>query len=352
MKSTNNIKNIELNDLPFDQYSRQEIVRQIIEKSIRHLIPNNSLSILDLGGHKGFTKDFFPNDRVTILDVFDEEYTGYVKGDATRTSFKDNEFDVVVSFDTFEHIPKKRRYNFVSEAARISKHAFIIAAPFDNDYHEVSDAEIIANDLYKKIHNKDHPWLSEHIEYGIPTRKITEDYISKTGCQYINYPTNNLLLWLLSQGLQFNSTILHSDVKEVVDVSRFYNKHLAEMENTYGETYRQIYVGSSNSKLISKLKKQTPDSNFKNNKSLLEYTKHINAAYSTMLKRMKKDVDYLKTREEHLQNEYNKLSKEVAELKELNSNMNNKISIKIDRKAHSIIDSIKTQSSKSKKSSE
>ena len=138
------------NTLPFDQYSRQYIVSSLIDKSIRPLSGKKRLNIIDLGGHKGKTVDFQPNDKVTILDVFDENYKNYIKGDATKTSFNDELFDVACSFDVFEHIPRKKRQAFLSEALRISKYGVFLTIPIDKD-HKVSSAENMLNNFYKTL---------------------------------------------------------------------------------------------------------------------------------------------------------------------------------------------------------
>src|SRR5688572_16201522 len=91
----------ELLSLPFDQYSRQFVVANVINTALRK--KSAKLRLLDMGGHKGKTHEFLPGDAVTIIDVFDEVYPGYVKGDATAMTFKDDEFDIATSFDVFEH---------------------------------------------------------------------------------------------------------------------------------------------------------------------------------------------------------------------------------------------------------
>jgi len=296
-------------DLPFDQYSRQEIARKIVNDAIRPFVKKSQqrdkLRIVDFGGHKGHTQDFFPQDNVVVLDVFDEVYDNYVKGDATRAPFKDNEFDIVVSFDTLEHIPKDKREKFVSEAARIAEYAFIVAAPFDNANHDISNAENIANELYKKINGVDHPWLAEHISYGIPTKKTTEEYIKTTGCDFIATPTNDLFTWMIAQGLMFNATAVSGDVKEVVDVSRFYNMNLKKLESMNGETYRQIYTCSKHPELLKEVDKAWPrEKQSKDTATQTEYLGIINHAYSAVVGQLKKDTEYLKAREDHLQKKY------------------------------------------------
>lgn len=326
-----------LANLPFDQYTRQEIVRKIVENCIRPVVETKRLKIVDFGGHKGHTADFFPRDEITILDVFEENYQGYIKGDASHTPFKDKQFDIVVSFDTLEHIPKEKRLAFVKEAARVAKHAFIIAAPFENKDKTVGGAERLANELYKKVKGLDHPWLSEHIEYGLPDSKTIERYISDTQNGYIKFPTNNLSIWLLTQGIMFNSSVFKADIKEVVDVSRIYNSNIDQMEALTGDTYRIIYLGSSDKRILSLAnkvvgKKEIPHTQETQNL----YIDSVNNAYRIMMDRLLNDREYLLEREKHLQNMYDNIAAENTVLTKRIHQINNSKTFRLARKVSSL----------------
>ncbi len=315
--------------LPFDQYSRQKLVQQIIDKSIRGR--TKKLSIIDLGGHKGHTKDFFPNDEITILDVFDESYPGYIKGDATDMKFDDGTFDVAVSFDTYEHIPKQNRRDFMSEAARITRRCFIVAAPFNTQRHTTLAAEKLANELYLANKSVEHPWLKEHIEYGTPDIKETDVLLEKLGLSYVRIPTNSIDLWLLTQGLMFNAATFDWDVKEVVDANTFYNTHIQYLDQRASDSYRQVYIVSRDAKNIEDIKKHLPSMSSGNAQKdatiLLEYLSVINKAYGAMLTRLHEDVSYLQEREKHLLEEYEKLAymHESDKPEALSSRLRNKL---------------------------
>ncbi len=309
--------NVKAQELPFDQYSRQAIVKNVVDTAIRTQSKENSLKVIDLGGHKGHTGDFLSNDTVTILDVFDEVYDGYIKGDATKMTYPDDFYDVAVSFDTFEHIQKDLRKEFVAEATRVSKYAAIIAAPFEDDRGNVGYAEIKANDIYKKVKGEDHPWLEEHIEYGLPNQKLIEQYIDELGLQFVKVPSNSLVLWFMTQTLMFAGASFNHDIKEVVDVSRFYNTHLEDVETADGPHYRYIYVISSNSKVISAVKKLVPKdatNTCKDVKVIIDYLSKISEAYIGMVRGLQEDVAYLQAREAHLQGAHDEVATHAQEL--------------------------------------
>jgi hypothetical protein len=248
--ATSNLKRI-----PFDQYSRQFLIKDMVEKVVRPSVegPARPLRIIDLGGHKGKSQEFFPEDEVTILDVFDEEYDGYIKGDATAMTFKDDEFDIAVSFDVIEHIPREKRHDFFREANRVSRYGVFTAAPSDNRLGTVTDAEKTLNDLYTAIHGERHPWLAEHQDYGLPTRQELLQTMEDIGVSVTHLRTNDLELWVLLQGVMFLSSRLQGDLKEAVDVSLLFNQNLKNLEDNGEFTYRTIYFTNKDKVLVSKM---------------------------------------------------------------------------------------------------
>ena len=54
-----------INELPFDLFSRNIMVKTIVDKIFRN--NNETLSILDLGGYSGRTEHFFKDDDIDGL---------------------------------------------------------------------------------------------------------------------------------------------------------------------------------------------------------------------------------------------------------------------------------------------
>lgn len=239
-------------DLPFDQYSRQYLVRQLVDKALRG--PKQALKIIDLGGHKGKTGDFFPTDKVTILDVFDERYKGYVKGDATNMTFKDNAFDIACSFDVFEHIPRSKRQSFVSEALRVSRLGVFIAMPVDDDSETVSHAEKTLNELHRSLYGEDHRWLKEHIDYRIPNEAEVESLLRKAGAHFVSLSSNQITDWQLLQTMIFAAARNPLMTGPAQELNEWYNKHLGELETGVGPGYRHIYFVTRDEAACAKVK--------------------------------------------------------------------------------------------------
>ena len=113
-------------DLPFDLYTRNKIISDLI-----YLLRKNKKcsKILDIGGRSGHLKDFLQeDDDLYILDIRKSEFNekNYFVGDIISAPFKDHIFDVVVSSDLFEHISPENRENTLSEMLRFSKHFVIL----------------------------------------------------------------------------------------------------------------------------------------------------------------------------------------------------------------------------------
>lgn len=253
----------QLLDLPFDQYSRQFVVAHLIDATLRKN-KRDKFAIIDLGGHKGKTKEFLPQDTVTVLDVFDESYPGYVKGDATAMTFADNTFDIATSFDVLEHIPRESRQSFINEALRVSKLGIFIAVPIDADKAAVSGAEQLLNDVFKELYKEDHPWLKEHIDYRIPTDAEIMELAKQSGALATSLQSNQITDWQLLQLLNFLAARNPHNTEPAKKLNRWYNEHIAELELGVNPGYRRVYFMTKDrsvynvmSKEIEKLEKPT-----------------------------------------------------------------------------------------------
>lgn len=240
----------DLYSLAFDQYSRQKWAALFIDHVREGKKP---LKILDVGGYKGQTAVFQKEDEVTICDLFDVEEPSYVKGDGRSLPFEDKEFDFVVTFDTYEHVIREDRQQFISELLRVAKNGVILAAPFDDENGSVFQAEVDLNDYHRKLYGKDHPWLTEHIEYRIPLKKELDNLLEKLKLPFVPMASNDLYTWVLMQTIYF-SIDLDDDLRgRVDDINRYYNKELARLDSTTGPAYRQIYFISTQPELVDKI---------------------------------------------------------------------------------------------------
>lgn len=249
------MKKSELVKLPFDQYSRQSRALQIID-ALRK--PSQKFTILDVGGYKGVTSIFHDQDKVTVLDVFDVEEPNYIQGDATKLDMKDSSFDFVVSFDVFEHIPAEKRDAFVSECARVAKLGIIIAAPVGTKENAFSENEL--NELFKYLHNKDHEWLKEHIDYVLPKPDLAIELMKKNKLQVTTFTSNYTPLWLLMQSTIFAASKFEVVGKNIEELYSYYNTQLpSDGVPNYPENYRVIALGLKDKKDHETIKSKVKD---------------------------------------------------------------------------------------------
>lgn len=234
-------------NLQFDQYSRLFIAKKIINKLRKK---GQKFKILDIGGHLGGTSKIFPSDSVTVADLYDIDEINYVKASALDLPFEKGSFDVVVSFDVLEHIEGKNRLKFIEEAQRVSNDIVIIAAPFYTDW--VESFELQANALYKSIFHKNHPWLIEHIDNGLPKLDMILSYFDNLGIKYKVFDSNNIFLWKIMMNFMFFSGDSRLS-KQSTEINKFYNLHSNDLGDFSSPSYRKIIVNRKNNKNLNNL---------------------------------------------------------------------------------------------------
>jgi hypothetical protein len=311
-------------DVPFDQFSRQFQVMTIINSLRKN---DESYKILDVGGYKGRTADFLPQDQVTVMDLFDVKEDGYVKGSALDMPFKDDSFDYIMSFDVLEHIPSSKRATFVRECARVAKKGVIICAPHKTDANELAEQSL--NDLYKRLHGEEHRWLKEHIAYGIPDFEAIEKLLQKQALQTVAFPSNKTRLWVDMQQAIFTNSLYPLASEQVTKLNTYYNKHF---EYDGGETaegsYRLILCGFRDTQTaeqvrlgFSTMNKAIPvvaeialaDQLQKYYETLLGKMSHLQADYQRLHEHEKKRAEELEANGKQLWERVNAQDKQLQE---------------------------------------
>ena len=326
--TNNDTKNDLATKLSFDQFSRQKIVSYLIDEAFRNKNDKKNFKIIDIGGHNGKTVEFQPKDIITILDVFDEKYEGYVKGDVTKTDFKDNFFDIACSFDVLEHIPRDKRQAFIDEALRISNVGFFFTVPIDVE-GKVSAAEVLLNNFHKNLFGSEHKWLKEHIDYRIPNEKEIIQLVNASGATQVSISNNQIGDWQLMQMLLFASSKIPNIVGEVSDINTWYNHNVLSIDSKIDVGYRKIFFISKSKDnvdrvkyAIDKLENVSNDDSLItiNDKTFREFAKTfslISRKYSVLVKKYQ-DVDKTKRelidRAETLQDKLDNKLAYIAEL--------------------------------------
>lgn len=147
--------------LPPDVFSRHQVVAELL---------GEAESVLDVGGSLGELRKFTGQQlRVVTTDVVsgaDVVYSG------ENLPFADGSWDVVVSVDTIEHIPPKKRESFVKELTRVARRRVIILAPFGSVSHQEYEDKLYQR--WKESGVKIPMYLKEHVAFRLPGIELLE----------------------------------------------------------------------------------------------------------------------------------------------------------------------------------
>jgi SAM-dependent methyltransferase len=182
----------------FDQYQRYKTI-QILVDNVKEYYNIEQLNILEVGSNEQLNLEkFLPNENITYSDLSIPPNisadVNFIEADATNLeNIKDNEFDIVLSSDVFEHIPIDKRENFLKETNRVGKLLSLHCFPFKSE--AIVSAESSANEYYKSMFGRNHIWLQEHIDNGLPDVDKLKDMISKFSNDYFIFEHGDILLW-------------------------------------------------------------------------------------------------------------------------------------------------------------
>ena len=157
--------------MPYDVYERHKVISSLLQAML--LPQNGEPTVLDVGGRTALLEKFLP---YSVLPV-NPDGTGAVYASGTELPFADNSFTAVVNIDTLEHLSAEIRLPFIQECLRVSQKHLIIAAPYGSKEHMQLEKEL--NHLHKQVIGQPHHYLSEHVQYGLPTPEQLANFAQK-----------------------------------------------------------------------------------------------------------------------------------------------------------------------------
>lgn len=312
-------------ELPFSIYTRY----QALADSINQLRQKNQkFKILEVGGRGNFLQQFVPLDTVKILDVIDSKEENYIKGDGRSLPFANKHFDLVVSTDVLEHIPKIDRDKFINEKIRVASTAVILCAPVYSKI--VSDKEKEANDYFKSFVGAEHPWLIEHIEYGLPDKETIEKIFINKNLKWSVWCNQRIDLWfeLLIGELSLSAIEAEKIPEFSKKINKIYNNFIYPFDKIESDGYRWIYTVMTNDKMPPKIP------NFKiNEKFLANYLIKLLSELSLIERKIViKSYQNLNNlaqqgqkKEQELAVHYKNLEKDYQNILEINQQLNARI---------------------------
>ncbi|MCP1662280.1 glycosyltransferase involved in cell wall biosynthesis [Methanocalculus sp. AMF5] len=225
-------------NLPFDLYIRNRIISDFI--ALIH--KDKTLTILDAGGRSGELSSFVKTNVVCILDILlpTQEKDNYILGSILNPPFRDCSFDLVILSDVLEHIEESERSNAIKAMLKLTNNYLILGGPFDSE--DVRKAEALANEFFLNFSQIPHPWLSEHVENGLPSKIEFERFLNDEGYDWVCIPSNNLINWLILQHFIFSAYIYGIPTDDVASINQFYNENSIELGDYEEPSYRTIYL--------------------------------------------------------------------------------------------------------------
>jgi len=129
---------------------------------------------------------------------------------------------------------------------RVSRRYIILAAPFQSIYTQ--KAEELINSQFQEYTGHDHPFLSEHLQNGLPDLEQIEQYLSNQPLSYIKIGEGNIYNWYLHQltaagqagHISPRPNSVEVEGEKVQNFNEFFNDNLAKLGNFRAPTYRTV----------------------------------------------------------------------------------------------------------------
>ena len=226
-------------DLPFDQYQRYRLLADLCSARQRG---GMKTKVLDVGGRTGLLRRFLPDCHVDIVDVAPSEEEGLVVGSGDHLPFAEDTYDIVTAADTLEHVPVHAREAFVRECCRVSRGWVVLAGPYQHP--AVQEAEEVLQGFLRKKLNREHHYLNEHRELGLPDLEETQSWCLAAGAKSthtVGHGSLDRWVGLLSLELYLDE---EPGLRELA--KRFYRLYSTLLYPTdrYGVVYRHALVAS------------------------------------------------------------------------------------------------------------
>lgn len=211
----------------FDQYQRYKNVAEIIEEIQKD---GPLYTVLEVGSHAHSNLEkLLPHNQIHYLDIqipdHLKDHPAYFQGNGTALPFADDQYDILVAIDVYEHVPRSRRELFLSELCRVSKEGFILAAPFNTP--GVFESETRVNDFHKAMYGENFSWLAEHFQYSLPDLEKTTNFLEeRIKGNLFTFQHGSLFLWekLLKMYFLSERKDFLQDPRRIVD--SYYNTEL------------------------------------------------------------------------------------------------------------------------------
>jgi hypothetical protein len=156
--------------LPPDTWARHAIVAELA---------GNPKTLLDVGGVAGQLAAFLPHTRVTSINVVPPADVLY---DGGTLPFSDGSFEAATSLDVLEHLDRADRRAHVEEVVRVASRRILLCCPLGTEEHARAEAELAA--WHVNVTGRSHPFLEQHLRYGLPSEAEMRDLVAGMGVEF------------------------------------------------------------------------------------------------------------------------------------------------------------------------
>lgn len=230
--------------VPFDHYQRYKTLSNIVEE-IKEQYTLTSFKILEIGANvQRNLEKFLINDDIYYSDIeLPQELQNnshFFIADATNlVGISDDEYDIVLAADVFEHIPNAKREDFIKEINRVAKYAAIICFPFLSDHNVEAEKHI--DNYFMTISGEHYLWLKEHIENGLPDKEKLDGILDHLNLHYVHFEHGDIKTWELMMKNHMFTSIAQDLIKYREQMDDYYDEHLYSADVT-NQNYRTFYV--------------------------------------------------------------------------------------------------------------
>ena len=201
--------------------------------------------ILEVGsGNIGIT--VYYKKPVIGLDISFDEQNDQVSSllekvfyDGEDFPFADNSFSLVVSVDSLEHVPPKKRLKYLKEMLRVAQEGVLLMVPTGYDSYQHDQ---FLSKFYFKVNQEEDQFLKEHIVNGLPGREELELLLKNAG-ELAGKPSQ-LFISRSMLNLSFRKLFMRCKISHNFFLNIFYYGFLILLPFwrylNFGKTYRTL----------------------------------------------------------------------------------------------------------------